>query len=197
MSISADQVKKLRERTGAGMMDCKKALTEMKGDMDKAVDHLRKIGAATAAKKGGRATNDGLVYSYIHPGGRVGVLLEVNCETDFVARTGEFQTLCKDIAMHVAASSPVAVRREEVAEEVVASERAIYEAQAEASGKPEKVREKMVEGRLEKFFGESVLLEQPFIKEPKQKVSDVVAAVIGKLGENITVRRFARFSLGE
>lgn len=197
MSISADQVKKLRERTGAGMMDCKKALTEMKGDMEKALEHLRKIGAATAAKKEGRATNDGLIFSYIHPGGRVGVLLEINCETDFVARTEDFQTLCKDVAMHIAASSPVSVRREEVPADVVAGERNIYEAQAEASGKPEKVRQKMVEGRIEKFFGESVLLEQPFIKEPKQKVSDVVSAVIGKLGENITIRRFARFSLGE
>ncbi|MFH1681655.1 MAG: translation elongation factor Ts [Candidatus Eisenbacteria bacterium] len=197
MNISAGQVKELRERTGAGMMDCKKALMEKGGDMEKAIEHLRKIGAAVAAKKEGRATKDGLVFSYIHPGGRLGVLVEVNCETDFVARTGDFQSFVKDIAMHIAASSPIAVRREDVSPDLIAKEKEIYEAQASASGKPPAVCAKMVEGRLEKFFQEQVLLEQPFIRDPKVKVQDLVTGMIAKVGENIGVRRFARFGLGE
>ncbi|MBM3320691.1 MAG: translation elongation factor Ts [Candidatus Eisenbacteria bacterium] len=197
MTISAERVKELRERTGAGMMECKKALVEASGDMEKAVEHLRKIGAAVAAKKEGRATKDGLIFSYIHPGGRLGVLVEVNCETDFVARTADFQTFVKDIAMHIAASSPIAVRREDVPAEVIAKETEIYQAQAAASGKPPAVCAKMVEGRIEKFFEEQVLLEQPFIRDPKTKVRDLVTAMIAKVGENIGVRRFARFGLGE
>jgi elongation factor Ts len=197
MNISADRVKELRERTGAGMMDCKKALQETGGDMDKAIEHLRKIGAAVAAKKEGRATKDGLIYSYIHPGSRLGVLVEVACETDFVARTADFQSFVKDIAMHIAASAPVAVRREEVPAELVAKEKEIFEAQAAASGKPAAVVEKMVSGRLEKFYQEQVLLEQPFIRDPKTRVQDLVTAMIAKVGENISVRRFARFGLGE
>jgi elongation factor Ts len=189
-------VKELRERTGAGMMDCKKALQETGGDMEKAIEHLRKIGAAVAAKKEGRATKDGLIYSYIHPGSRLGVLVEVACETDFVARTADFQAFVKDIAMHIAASSPVAVRREDVPAEIIAKEKEIYEAQAAASGKPPAVVEKMVSGRLEKFYQEQVLLEQPFIRDPKSRVQDLVTAMIAKVGENISVRRFARFGLG-
>jgi elongation factor Ts len=196
MDISADRVKELRERTGAGMMDCKKALQETGGDMEKAIEHLRKIGAAVAAKKEGRATKDGLIYSYIHPGSRLGVLVEVACETDFVARTADFQAFVKDIAMHIAASSPVAVRREDVPAEIIAKEKEIYEAQAAASGKPPAVVEKMVSGRLEKFYQEQVLLEQPFIRDPKSRVQDLVTAMIAKVGENISVRRFARFGLG-
>jgi len=197
MEISAERVKSLRERTGAGMMDCKKALVASGGDDEKAIEHLRKLGLATAEKKKDRATNDGLVFSYIHPGGRLGVLLEVNCETDFVARTEDFQTLVKDVAMHIAASNPVAVRREDVDAGLVDREKKIYEAQAKESGKPPQVMEKIVTGRMEKFFKENVLLEQAFIKDPDRTVGDVVQAAVGKLGENITVRRFARFGLGE
>ncbi len=203
MSISAGQVKVLRERTGAGMMDCKKALVETEGDVEKAIKHLRKIGVASAAKKEGRATKDGLVFSYIHPGSRLGVLVEVNCETDFVARTEHFQVFVKDLAMHIAAAKPVAVRREDVPAELIEGEKQIYAAQAEAevANKPEKVREKVrdsiVAGRIEKFFAEQVLLEQPYIKEPKIKIQDVITEVIAKLGENVSVRRFARFGLGE
>ena len=203
MSISAGQVKQLREQTGAGMMDCKKALVETGGDVAKAVEHLRKIGVASAAKKEGRATNDGLIFSYIHPGGRLGVLLEVNCETDFVARTEDFQGFVKDVAMHVAASNPVAVRIEDVPADILEKEKEIYSAQAESevANKPEKIREKVresiVTGRLKSFYQENVLLEQPYIKEPKETVQDVVTAIIAKLGENISIRRFARFGLGE
>ena len=203
MSINAGQVKALRDRTGAGMMDCKKALVEMDGDLEKAIEHLRTIGVASAAKKEGRATKDGLVFSYIHPGERLGVLIEVNCETDFVARTEDFQKFVKDLAMHIAAATPVAVRREDVPADLIEGEKRIYAAQAEAevANKPEKVREKVrdsiVDGRVEKFFAEQVLMEQPYIKEPKLKVQDVVTEVIAKLGENVSVRRFARFGLGE
>ena len=203
MSINAGQVKALRDRTGAGMMDCKKALVEMDGDLEKAIEHLRTIGVASAAKKEGRATMDGLVFSYIHPGARLGVLIEVNCETDFVARTEDFQKFVKDLAMHIAAATPVAVRREDVPADLIEGEKRIYAAQAEAevANKPEKVREKVrdsiVDGRVEKFFAEQVLMEQPYIKEPKLKVQDVVTEVIAKLGENVSVRRFARFGLGE
>jgi len=195
--ISAAVVRELRDKTGAGMMDCKKALAETQGDLEKAVDYLRTKGLASAAKKAGRATNEGLVHAYIHPGGKVGVLLEVNCESDFVARTEDFVDLCKDIAMQVAATSPQCVRREDFDAQVLEREKAIFEAQARESGKPPAVAEKMVAGRVEKLYKESVLLEQEFIKDSKMTVEDRVKAAISKLGENITVRRFARFQLGE
>jgi elongation factor Ts len=197
MKVSAKMVKELRDRTGAGMMDCKAALAETAGDMDKAVDTLRKKGLSAAAKKAGRAAADGLVASYIHGGGKLGVLLEVNCETDFVARTEEFQNLVKDIAMHVAAADPQFVRREEVSAEVLEHERSIFRDQAAATGKPANVIEKIVEGKLEKFYAESCLLEQPFVKNPDQTVGQLVQERVAKIGENIQVRRFARFKLGE
>ncbi len=178
-------------------MDCKKALTETSGDFDKAIEYLRKRGIASADKKAGRATNEGLVHAYIHPGGRVGVLLEVNCESDFVARTEDFIELCKDLCMQVAAASPACVRREEFDAVVLEREKAIFEAQARESGKPPQVAEKMVAGRVEKLYKEAVLLEQAFVKDPNTTVEDRVKGTIAKLGENITVRRFARFQLGE
>jgi len=195
--VSAAEVKKLRDRTGAGMMDCKRALEEAGGDMDKAVDILREKGLAKAAKKADRVTTEGLVTSYIHGNGKIGVLVEVNCETDFVARNDEFKTLCHDIAMQIAASNPQYVSRDDVPEEVVDKERAILKAQAMNEGKPENIAEKIVEGRLEKFYEETCLLEQPFIKDTDKSVQDVVNEYIAKLGENITVRRFARYVLGE
>lgn len=195
--ISASVVRELRDKTGAGMMDCKKALAETAGNLDKAVDYLRTKGLASASKKAGRATNEGLVYSYIHPGGKVGVLLEVNCESDFVARTEDFVDLCKDVAMQIAATNPAYVRREEYDPQIVERERAIFIAQARESGKPEAVAEKMVAGRVEKLYKETVLLEQEFVKDPKVTVEDRVKAAIAKLGENITVRRYTRFQLGE
>ena len=197
MQITAQMVKELREQTGAPMMDCKLALSEVDGDQEKAVDVLRKKGLSAAAKKAGRATAEGLVTSYIHAGGRIGVLLEVNCETDFVARTDDFQDLVKDIAMHIAAADPRYVRREEVTDELLEAERRIYREQAIESGKPEQVIDRIVDGKMEKFFSEAVLLEQPFVKDPDQKVGDLVAAKVGKLGENIQVGRFARFKLGD
>ncbi|ATY85000.1 elongation factor Ts [Kyrpidia spormannii] len=197
MAITAAQVKELRERTGAGMMDCKKALTDAEGDMDKAIQLLRERGLAAAAKKAGRVATEGLVEAYIHGGGRIGVLVEVNCETDFVANTDEFRSLVKDIAMQVAASRPEYVRREEVPAEVIEKEKSIYRAQAEAEGKPAAIVERMVEGRLEKFYKEACLLEQPFIKNPDITVEQLVKEKISKIGENISVRRFARFELGE
>ncbi|CAB3392456.1 translation elongation factor Ts [Kyrpidia spormannii] len=197
MAITAAQVKELRERTGAGMMDCKKALTDAEGDMDKAIQLLRERGLAAAAKKAGRVATEGLVEAYIHGGGRIGVLVEVNCETDFVANTDEFRSLVKDIAMQVAASRPEYVRREEVPAEVIEKEKSIYRAQAEAEGKPAAIVERMVEGRLEKFYKEACLLEQPFIKNPDITVEQLVKEKISKIGENISVRRFSRFELGE
>jgi elongation factor Ts len=200
MEIGASQVKELREKTGAGMMDCKKALAEAGGDLDGAVKWLREKGLAAAAKKAGRATSEGSIGTYLHGGGRIGVLVEINCETDFVAKTPDFQNLVKDVAMQVAAASPQVprfVRREEVPNEVIAGEREIYRAQALASGKPEKVVDKIVEGKIDKFLAEICLLDQPFIREPEKTVQDIVAAAIAKLGENILVRRFARFQLGE
>ena len=197
MQVTAQMVKELRERTGAGMMDCKAALAETNGDMEKAIDLLRKKGMASAAKKAGRVAAEGAVGSYIHAGGKIGVLLEVNCETDFVARTEEFQELVKDIAMHVAAADPRFVAREEVTAEVLERERAIFREQAAATGKPANVIEKIVDGKVEKFYGETVLLEQPFVKNPDQTVAQLVQEKIGKIGENIRVRRFARFKLGE
>jgi len=197
MEVTAQMVKQLRERTGAPMMHCKAVLAEAKGDMEAAVDLLRKKGLAAAAKKAGRITAEGAVGSYIHAGGKIGVLVEVNCETDFVARTEAFQELVKDIAMHVAAADPRFVTREEVTSEVLERERAVLREQALASGKPAAIVEKMVEGRLEKFYGESVLLDQPFVKDPDKTVGQLIAERVGKIGENIKVRRFARYKLGE
>jgi elongation factor Ts len=194
--ISASVVRELRDKTGAGMMDCKKALAETAGNLEKAVDYLRTKGLASASKKAGRATNEGLVYSYIHPGGKVGVLLEVNCESDFVARTDDFVELCKDVAMQIAATNPAYVRREEYDPEILERERAIFAAQAKESGKPAEFAEKIVAGRVEKLYKETVLLEQEFVKDPKMTVEDRVKSAIAKLGENMTVRRFARFQLG-
>jgi len=197
MEVTAQMVKQLRERTGAGMMDCKAALNEAKGDMEAAVDLLRKKGLAAAAKKAGRVTAEGAVGSYIHAGGKLGVLVEVNCETDFVARTEPFQELVKDIAMHIAAAEPRFVQREEVTAEDLERERAIFREQALASGKPPAVVERIVEGKLEKYYSEFVLLEPPFVKNPDQTVGQLVAEKVGKIGENIKVRRFVRFRLGE
>ncbi len=196
MSVSADIVKTLRERTGAGMMDCKKALVETGGDIEKAVDWLRKKGAASAEKKVGRTTNEGLIEAYIHPGSRLGVLIEVNCETDFVAKTPEFRALVKDLAMQVAATNPRAVTREEIPAGIVEKELEIYRTQARNEKKPESVVERIAQGKLEKFYQDFVLLEQNFIKDQNRTVKQVVTDVIAKLGENITVKRFVRFQLG-
>ncbi len=195
--ISAATVRELRDKTGAGMMDCKKALAETSGDVEKAVDYLRTKGLAGAAKKAGRATQEGLIYAYIHPGAKVGVLLEVNCESDFVARTPDFVELCKDLALQVAAANPAAVRREEFDPGILQREIDIYRAQARESGKPPQIIDKMVQGRVEKLYKERVLFEQPFVKDPDTSVEDRVKATISKLGENIHIRRFARFQLGE
>jgi elongation factor Ts len=197
MEVSANIVKQLREKTGAGFMDCKKALAETGGDVEKAIDYLRKRGVAAAAKKADRVVTDGAVGAYVHPGGKVGVLLEINCETDFVARNAEFQALLKDMAMQVAAANPRYVRREEVSAEESEREKSIYRQQALETGKPEKVIEKIVEGKMERFYSEACLLEQPFIKDPDRKVSAVINDAIARLGENIQVRRFARYHLGE
>ena len=197
MQVTTDLVKELRERTGAPMMDCKRALVESEGDIEKAIELLRKQGMATAAKKAGRHAGEGVVGSYIHAGGKIGVLVEINCETDFVARTDDFQALVKDVAMHVAAADPRFVHRDEVTEEVLAQEREIYREQALASGKPENIVDRIVDGKMEKYYAENVLLEQPFIKNPDVTVEQMVAEKIGKLGENIQVRRFARFQVSE
>ena len=197
MEISMVLIKDLRQRTGAGVVDCKVALQDASGDMDKAIDFLRRKGLATAAKKAGRVAADGLVTSYIHAGGKIGVLVEVNCETDFVAKTEDFQSFVKNIAMQIAAANPQYVRREEVPREVLDKEREIYRAQAMESKKPEKVIEKIVEGKLEKFYSEVCLLEQTYVKDGDVTVKEVMDPLIGKIGENIQVRRFARFQLGE
>jgi elongation factor Ts len=197
MSISAEMVRKLREETGAGMMDCKSALVEAKGDADSARDLLRKKGLAAAAKKAGRATSEGMVGHYIHPGAKVGVLVEVDCETDFVAKTDEFQGLVKDIAMHIAASSPIYVTKEEVPADVLEKEKEIYKAQAAAAGKPANVQDKIAEGRLKDYYSQFCLLEQPFVKEPKLTIGQLVQEKIAVIKENIVVRRFARFRVGE
>lgn len=197
MAITAKDVKELRDRTGAGMMECKAALTETGGDMEKAIDLLRAKGAAKAAKRSARDASEGAVGSYIHMGGTIGVLVEVNCETDFVARNDEFQQLVRDIAMHIAAAAPTAVSREEIPEDVVERERAVYQQQLAESGKPEKIWDKIVEGKLDKFFQESTLLEQAYIKDPDITVGELVTQASARTGENIVVRRFARFALGE
>ena len=196
MSITAEMVRDLREKTGAGMMDCKKALTETNGDMEKAIDILRQKGLASAAKKSGRSASEGLVGSYIHMD-KIGVMVEINCETDFVARTDDFRALVKDIAMHIAAANPQYVSREEVPADVIEREKEIYRAQV--TGKPAPVVEKILEGKLDKYFADFCLLEQIFVKDPdgKKKIKDLVTEKIAKLGENVVVRRFARFQLGE
>jgi elongation factor Ts len=196
-NITAAMVKELREKTGAGMMDCKAALQETGGDMEKAVDYLRKKGVAKAEKKSSRETKDGLVEAYIHPGGKLGVLVEVSCETDFVAKTDDFQELVKNIAMQIAATNPLAVSRDQIDPAVVEKEMEIYKAQAKESGKPDNIVEKIAQGRLEKFYAERVLEEQPFIKDDKKTVKEYVTEVIAKLGENISIRRFARFRIGD
>ena len=197
MEVNANAVKELREKTGAGMMDCKKALAETGGDVQKAIDYLRQKGLAAAAKKADRVAADGAVGAYVHPGGKIGVLVEINCETDFVARTAEFQSLLKDIAMQVAAANPRYLRREEVPAAELDKEKEIYRQQALETGKPEKVVDKIVEGKLERFYSEACLLEQAFIKDPDKKVTDIVNESIGRLGENIQIRRFSRYHLGE
>jgi elongation factor Ts len=197
MNITAEMVRKLREETGAGMMDCKIALTEAGGDMEKAREGLRKRGLAAAAKKAGRTASEGVIGTYIHPGSKIGVMVEVNCETDFVARTPEFQSLVKDVAMHVAAASPQYVTKEEVPVAVLDKEKEIYKSQAAAQGKPAQVQDKIAEGKLKQFYSDFVLLEQPFVKDTQLTVGQLVAAKIGTLKENIVVRRFARFKVGE
>jgi len=197
VNISAAQVKELREKTGAPMMDCKKALVDAKGDHEQAIILLRKRGASIAERKAGRMTSEGAVASYIHAGGKIGVLLEVNCESDFVARTDDFKELVHDIAMHIAASDPKFVRKEDVTEADFAREKEIYLAQAVASGKPANIAEKMVAGKMEKFYEEVCLLEQPFIRDQTVSIGQLIATKIGKLGENIAVRRFARFKVGD
>jgi elongation factor Ts len=196
MAISAESVKELREKTGAGMLDCKKALESSDGDVAAAMEQLRKAGLASAGKRAGRQTQEGLVEAYIHPGGKIGVLLEVNCETDFVARTDQFKELVRDLAMQVAAAAPLSVSRDELPEDVVAKEKEILMAQASSMNKPENVLEKIVQGKMEKYYSEVALMEQPYVKEPKQKVEDRVKEAIASLGENINVRRFVRFKLG-
>jgi len=192
-----DAIRELRARTGAGVLDCKKAIAESGGDIQKAIDVLRKRGIAKAESKAGREAKEGIIEAYIHPGAKLGVLLELNCETDFVARNQEFKNLAHDVAMHVAASDPVAVSRKDVPEEVLQREREIYTEQARASGKPEHVIEKVVVGRLDKYYKENCLLEQPFVKDPDKTVKDVVTEAIARLGENIFVQRFQRFKVGE
>ncbi len=197
MTISAQQVKALRDRTGAGMMECKKALEETNGDLEAAIDFLRAKGAAKAAKRAEKAAHQGTIGSYIHFGGKVGVMVEVNCETDFVAKTEDFQALAKDLAMHIAASSPVAVSPEDFSDELVQRERQIYLEQVRSEGKPEAIAAKIVEGKLRKFFEENSLLRQPFVKDPEKTVEQLVTEVSAKTGEKIRVARFSRFQVGE
>ncbi len=197
MSIDAGMVKKLRDACGAGMMDCKMALTEAEGDMDEALKILRKKGMASADKKSSRAVNEGMVDYYIHPGAKVGVLIEVNCETDFVARNDDFKAFVHDVAMHIAAASPLWVSREDIPEDTKAAEMEIYSAQAKASGKPDTVIGKIAEGKLNKWFADVVLLEQPFVKDPDKTIEALRREIIGKIGENIEIRRFARFRVGD
>jgi len=195
--ISATAVKELREISGAGMMDCKNALSEASGDLDKAMALLRKSGIAKAQKKSGRSTKEGLIYSYIHPGAKLGVLIEINCETDFVAKTEDFTNLNKDLAMHIAASAPISIKREEISLDLLEREKDIYADQARQSGKPDNIIDKMIEGRINKFYQENVLLEQAFVKDPDKTVQDVITDTIAKLGENIIISRFVRFQLGD
>lgn len=195
--ISAAQVKEIREKTGAGMMDCKKALTQCNGDMDKAIDFLREKGLASAAKKEGRIAAEGIVEAYIHGGGRIGVLVEINCETDFVARGEEFKTLSRDIAMQIAAANPLFLRKDDVPEEVIQHEKDILRAQALNEGKPEKIVDKMVEGRIQKYYKEVCLLEQAFVKDPDMTINDLLLSKVAKIGEKIVIRRFTRYEMGQ
>jgi len=197
MAVGADEVKKLRDMTGAGMMDCKKALLETDGDIEKAVDFLRKKGMASAQKRSGREVNAGVIMSYIHPGSQLGVLVEVNCETDFVAKTEDFQNFAKDIAMQIAASNPIAISREDVPEETINKEMEIYRDQMKDQKKPDDVIEKIVQGKLEKYYSEIVLTEQNFVKDQNKTINEYLLEVSGKLGENMSIRRFVRFQLGE
>jgi elongation factor Ts len=195
--INAALVKELRDKSGAGMMDCKKALTETGGDIDKAIEILRKKGIAAASKRADRTANEGRIEAYIHPGNKLGVIVEINCETDFVAKTENFMALSKDIAMHVAASAPSYTKREDVEQEVIDREVEIYKGQALEQKKPENILDKIAEGKLEKFYSENCLLEQPFVKDPDKNIQDLLTETIAKLGENITIRRFSRFKIGE
>ena len=197
MNIEAKFVKELREKTGAGMMDCKNALKESDGDIEKAIDFLRKSGVAKAEKKGSRDTKEGIVYSYIHAGGRLGVLIEVNCETDFVAKTDGFIELAHNLAMQIAATNPIALDKNSVSHEVISKEKEIYTEQAKSSGKPDNIIEKMVDGRLSKFYQENCLMEQAYIKDSEKKISDILTETIATLGENITISRYTRFAVGE
>tara|TARA_A100001011_G_C14214331_1_gene801328 strand:+ start:752 stop:1351 length:600 start_codon:yes stop_codon:yes gene_type:complete len=197
MEITAALVKELRDRSGVGMMECKKALVETGGNIDKAFDYLRKAGAAKALKKEGREAKEGVVLSYIHPGAKLGVLLELNCETDFVAKTDDFVNLGNDIAMHIAATDPLAVSSDDISNEIIEKEKEIYAEQAKKTNKPAEIIEKMVEGRLKKFFKENVLVEQDFVKDPNKTIKDIITDTVGKLGENIVITRFKRFQLGE
>ena len=197
MAVSTSQIKELREKTGVGIMDCKTALNECNGDINKAIDYLRKKGIATAKKRSSRTTSQGQVMSYIHAGGKIGVLVEVNCETDFTGKNQDFAIFVKDLAIQIAATSPVAIDRESIPQDILEKEREIYATQAKESGKPEKVIEKIVEGKLKKFFAEACLLEQPFVKNPDITVQDLINEMIAKTGENIVMRRFVRFQLGE
>jgi len=195
--INAAMVKQLREKTGAGMMDCKKALLEVKGDMDKALEFLRKKGLATAQKRAGRAMTEGTVQSYIHMTGKLGVMVEVNCETDFVAKNEDFKEFVKNIAMHIAASNPLGIKPEDIPEEIVENEKDIYRAQALEMGKPENVLDKIVQGKLKKFYQENCLLDQPFVRDPDISIADLMNELIAKIGENITIKRFVRYQIGE
>jgi elongation factor Ts len=197
MAATAAQVKELRDKTGAGMMDCKAALDESGGDIEKAIEHLRKKGLAQAAKRAGRVAKDGIIGHYIHMGGKVGVLVEVNCETDFVARTPDFQTLAKEIAMHIAAANPLVVRREDLGAELLEKEREIYRAQFAGSGKPANVIDKIVDGKLDSYYSQVCLMDQPSVRDPNVTIKQMVAAATAKTGENVTVTRFVRFKLGE
>ncbi|MDH3885588.1 MAG: translation elongation factor Ts [Desulfobacterales bacterium] len=195
--INAAMVKQLREKTGAGMMDCKKALLEVNGDMDKALEFLRKKGLATAQKRAGRAMTEGAIQSYIHMTGKLGVMVEVNCETDFVAKNEDFKEFAKNIAMHIAASNPLGIKPEDIPEEIVESEKDIYRAQALDMGKPENILDKIVEGKLKKFYEDNCLLNQPFVRDPDISVADLMNELIAKIGENITIKRFVRYQIGE
>lgn len=197
MDITAQMVKELREKTGAGMMDCKKALVEASGDSDKATFVLREKGIAKAASKAGRTTAEGVIATYVHTGDKLGVMVEINCETDFVARTDKFKTFARDVAMHIAASSPLCLRREDIDSSLVDGERKVYRQQALNEGKPEKIVDKIVEGRLEKYYSEVVLMEQPYVKDNDKTIADFVKDMIAALGENINISQFARFRLGE
>ena len=197
MEISASSVRDLRDRTGAGIMDCKNALKETDGDVDKAVDYLKKKGMSAASKKASRTATEGLVGSYLHAGGKIGVIVEVNCETDFVAKNEDFQNLIKDIAMHIAAANPLNVRRDEISAELIEKEREIFRAQALETGKPENIVDKIVQGRVDKFCAEITLMEQPFVKDPDKTIEMVVSEAVSKIGEKISIRRFARFHVGE